>query len=213
MRDRRPCRCEVAELGALARDVVDHQVEEHVVVRGEGADVRPGPEARVDLAIGQRREAAVARRRERRQDVHAAEEARQRAVQERPDGGQVAPQRVGVGQQLRPATHAVGPGRRSPSRRVEAGAQGVHQPTCALVGDATHLVVDVGEADPVGIVAEGQLASRTGVAEAARPQERRARRRGDGEARSPSGRPGRAHRTTAGRSSGRRGRRPRTPAS
>ena len=35
---------EVLELLAPAADVIDHQVEEHVVVGGERADVRPGPE-------------------------------------------------------------------------------------------------------------------------------------------------------------------------
>ncbi len=50
---------EVAKLVALARDVVDHQVEEDVVVRGDLPDVRPGPEPWIDLAVGQRGEAAV----------------------------------------------------------------------------------------------------------------------------------------------------------
>jgi hypothetical protein len=52
---------EVAELSAPSGEVIDHEVEEHVVVFGQRADVRPAPEARIDLEVGQRREATVAR--------------------------------------------------------------------------------------------------------------------------------------------------------
>ena len=52
---------EVAELDALAREVVHHQVKDQVVVGRERAQVRPGPEPRLDLTVGHRREAAVTR--------------------------------------------------------------------------------------------------------------------------------------------------------
>ena len=42
---------EVFELPALARDVIDHQVEQDVVMLGEPADVVPRAEARVDLVV------------------------------------------------------------------------------------------------------------------------------------------------------------------
>ena len=57
--------------------------------------------------IGDRREAPVGGRREGRQDVDAAEEALERTVEQRTDGGQVAPERVGICQELRPDAHHV----------------------------------------------------------------------------------------------------------
>ena len=93
---------EVPELRALARDVVDHHVEQHVVAVRDPAHVRPRAEPRVDLAVGQWREAAVARRRERRQDVDAPEQPVQRAVEEVAEGREVPAQRVRIRQQLRP---------------------------------------------------------------------------------------------------------------
>ena len=56
---------------------------------GDPADVVPGPEARVDPVVGQRREPAIPRRRERRQDVDAVEEPGQRPFE------QVAQRRAG----------------------------------------------------------------------------------------------------------------------
>ena len=92
---------EVLELGTLARDVVDHHVEQDVVRlaprRSMSAQV---PNAGLDLAVGQRREATIARRWERRQDVHATEQACQRAIQESGEGREVTAERVGIGQQL-----------------------------------------------------------------------------------------------------------------
>ena len=61
--------------------MVDHQVESDVVARGERGDVVPGSEAGIDLLVGERREATVTRRRERRQDVDAAEETREVLVE------------------------------------------------------------------------------------------------------------------------------------
>ncbi len=92
---------EVTELVASSRQVVDHEVEHDVVVRGDPPDVGPGAEARVDLAIRGRREAAIRGRRERRQDVHAPEQARQRPRQQRRERGQVPAERIGVREQLR----------------------------------------------------------------------------------------------------------------
>ncbi len=51
---------EVTELRALAGDVVDHEVEHDVVIHRQRLDVRPCPEAGVDLAMGERREASIA---------------------------------------------------------------------------------------------------------------------------------------------------------
>jgi len=62
--------------------VVDHDVEEHVVPVRDPADVAPGAEPGIDLAVGQRREPAIAGRRERGQDVHAVEQAVERAVEQ-----------------------------------------------------------------------------------------------------------------------------------
>ena len=92
---------EVTELVASPRQVVDHDVEHDVVVGGDPPDVGPGAEARVDLAIGGRREAAIRGRRERWQDVHSPEHARQGPRQQRRESGQVPAERIGVREQLR----------------------------------------------------------------------------------------------------------------
>jgi len=55
--------------------VVDHEVEEDVLVQGKALDVCPGAEARIDPIVGKRCKAAISRRRKRRQDVDPGEEA------------------------------------------------------------------------------------------------------------------------------------------
>ena len=170
---------EVAELIALAGDVVDHEVDDHVVVRGQRADVGPATEARVDLAVGQRREATVTRGREGRQHVEPGEEAGERP------GEQRAERRPGRPPSESGYVSSCGPWRtvsracRPPWSGIEAAAHGLDEPRGPLVGDAAHLVVDVGEADAVRVIGEGQLAARTPVPEAAWPEERRAGRRGE----------------------------------
>ena len=52
---------EVLELGALPRQVVDHHVQEDVVGLSDVLDVVPRSEPWVDLAVGERGEAAVGR--------------------------------------------------------------------------------------------------------------------------------------------------------
>ena len=64
---------EILELRALPRQVIDHQIQEDVVMRADPPDVGPCPESRFDLVIGDRREPAIARGRERRKDVDATE--------------------------------------------------------------------------------------------------------------------------------------------
>ena len=86
---------EVPELRAPTRDVVDHQVEHDVVVRRQGADVRPGAEPRIDLVVRDRREPAVARGREGRQHVDAAEQPVQRPVSSRPTDARSPPSESG----------------------------------------------------------------------------------------------------------------------
>ena len=60
----------------------------------------PGPEPPVDVAVSDRREASIARRRERRQDVDASEQASQGPVEQIRERGQIAPERIRVGEQL-----------------------------------------------------------------------------------------------------------------
>jgi hypothetical protein len=102
-----PASLELAEFGAPARDVVDHHVKEDVVARGNSLDVRPVAEARVDLAVCQRREAAIAGRGERRQDVDASEQAVEWPVEQVGQGPQVASERIRIRQQLRPRVDPV----------------------------------------------------------------------------------------------------------
>ena len=90
----------VLELGTLARDVVDHHVEQDVVRQRQAFDVSPAAEPGLDLAVCDRSEATIGRRWERRQDVHATEQACQRAVQESGEGREVTAERVRIGEQL-----------------------------------------------------------------------------------------------------------------
>ena len=125
---------EVLELRALARDVVDHQVEQDVVAIGDPGMSPQRPEPRVDLAVRQRREAAVARRRE-----SAAGHGRpwnsavERAFEQVAERAQVATQRIRVRQSWgrgadqrdgtcdRPTSAAVVPRRAPPvARRSDA---------------------------------------------------------------------------------------------
>ena len=77
------------------------------MARREALDVRPGTERWLDLVVGHRREAAVARRRERREDVEPTEQAIQRAIEETFQGREIAAQGVGVGHQLGRDSHSV----------------------------------------------------------------------------------------------------------
>ena len=63
---------EVLEVRALARDVVDHEVEHEVAVVANRLDVLPATEVGVDDVVTHGGEPAVGRAREERQDVHAA---------------------------------------------------------------------------------------------------------------------------------------------
>ena len=99
--DARPSPLEVAELGALAGDVVDDQVEQHVVPLGEVLDVRPAAEPRLDLEV-----ASAARTRGRPRTGTAAgrgrrETGRRAGRRAALRGPQVAAQRIRIGQQLR----------------------------------------------------------------------------------------------------------------
>ncbi len=75
----------------------------------EPPDVLPGPEPWVDLVVGQRGEAAVARRRERRQDVDPAVEAsREVLVEHVREAPQVTAQAVRIRDELDLVLHLHG---------------------------------------------------------------------------------------------------------
>ena len=88
---------EVLEVGALAADVVDHEVEHEVAVLADGLDVGPVAEVGVDDVVAHGREAAVGRAGEERQDVHAAHRLVEVLVEHLLEVGKVLAEAVGVG--------------------------------------------------------------------------------------------------------------------
>ena len=72
---------------------------------GDPPDVRPRPEPRIDVVVGQRGEPAIARRGERRQDVDATEQTVQRPVEQVAERAKIAPERIRIGQQLGAGLH------------------------------------------------------------------------------------------------------------
>src|SRR3954468_19350738 len=86
--------------------MVGHEVELDVVSLRQPLDVVPRAEPRIDLAVGQRRETAVAARGKGRKHVDAGEQSTERTAQQRVDRRQAAPERIWVRHQLRTAVHA-----------------------------------------------------------------------------------------------------------
>ena len=70
------------------------------MVGGDATDVVPAPEAGVDHVVGQRRESAITRRREGRQDMDTVEDTVERAFEQIAKGTQVAAERIGIRQEL-----------------------------------------------------------------------------------------------------------------
>ena len=124
------------------------------------------PNRGFDLLVGDRREPAVARGRERRQDVDAAEQPS--------SGPRAAPSTSArCPRASRDRSASCGRSDGSPGVSQDAGsatehtAQGGRQRRRPAVAEAAHLVRQVGEARPVLDVAEGELPAGSRVAEAA----------------------------------------------
>ena len=152
------------------------------------SDVVPAPEARVDALVRQRGEATVARGREGRQDVDPPEEPGERPVEEGAERGQVAPERIRVRQQLRRAFDTASPWHARPcsvARRMPL--QRPRQLASPVVGDAAHLVVDVGEPEPCSSSANASSPPAPPWPKLRRPEQRRAGGGGELRSRYPSG--------------------------
>ena len=88
---------EVLEVGGLARDVVDHEVEHEVALVADAAHVVPGAKGRVHDVVAHGGKAAVRRGGKEGQDVHAAHGILEVGVEHLVQVGQVLAQAVGVG--------------------------------------------------------------------------------------------------------------------
>jgi hypothetical protein len=90
----------VLEEDRLARDVVDHEVHHQVEIRPDALHVLPGAEGRVHAVVGQGGEPPVGGGGVEGQEVQSPDGVRQVAPQEVVELHQVAPQAVGIGDQL-----------------------------------------------------------------------------------------------------------------
>ncbi len=90
----------VFEKNRLARNVVDHEIDDQVEIAADDVHVLPGSESRVHFVVGQRRETAIGRGGIKRQQMHAADAAAQVAPQHEVQFGQIGAQAVGIGDQL-----------------------------------------------------------------------------------------------------------------
>ena len=92
---------EVLKVPRLARDVIDHEVDDDIVPFPKTSNVIPSPEVGIDLFIGCRRKSPIRGRGKGREDVDSAHGGlRKPPIHDSLKGGESTTQGVGVGDEL-----------------------------------------------------------------------------------------------------------------